>query len=183
MSNNSMFRLKVQYKAVNQATGKDEKNKLEILIQAENYTEAEAVLNKIAKQYQFDKLEPYTYDIIRAKLLANDIYDYHGMVTDSENKLTCGLIQHFFEQSYGLYAVDTVVYGDKEADEKDLKETYYIPALDVSDAMNAAMAILKYYNHDYSECHVPSAKLDNAKYIYLQPYTSEAIFKQANDIF
>lgn len=183
MSNNSMFRLKVQYKSVNQATGKDEKKKLEILVQAENYTEAEAVLYKVAEQYQFGKLEPYTYDIIKTKLLAGDVYDYHGMVTDSENKLTCGLIQHFFEPHYGLYSVNTVVYGDKDIDEKDLKETYYIPALNVSDAMSAAMAILKYYNHDFSECHVPSAKLDNAIYIYLRPYTSEAIFNQANKIF
>lgn len=184
MNDNSIFRLKVQYKAENQETGEVEKIKLEILAQCVNYTDAEAVMNKVIEQYQMNKFEPCIYDIVKTKFEANDIYGCEPMSADDNTNLTCGLLQHFFEdESDGLYAVDNVVFGNKEDKEKDLKRTFFIPAKDTADATSAAVAILNYEGRDMNDCLISSVKLDHAEYIYLRPKTSESIYKLAKNIF
>lgn len=184
MNENSIFRLKVQYKAENQETGEVEKIKQEILTQCVNYTDAEAVMNKVIEQYQMNKFEPCTYDIVKTKFSANDIYGCKPLSADDNKNLTCGLLQHFFEdESDGLYAVDNVVFGNKEDKEKDLKRTFFIPAKDTADATSAAIAILQYEGRDMNDCLISSVKLDYAEYVYLRPKTSEEIFKLATNIF
>jgi hypothetical protein len=181
MNELSMFRLKVQYKSENQATGEIEKVKTEFLAQCVNYTDAENLMNKIIELDNMDKFEPCVYDIAKAKFEASDIYGTNIMKAD--DKLVCGLIEHFFENdSEGLYAVETIVFGDKEAKEKDLKQTYYIPAANVADAMAAARKILIYHGHNIDDCLIPSTKLDKATLVFLRPTTSESIYKQATDI-
>lgn len=75
------------------------------------------------------------------------------------------------------------MFGDKEAKEKDLKQTYYIPAANVADAMAAARKILIYHGHNIDDCLIPSTKLDKATSVFLRPTTSENIYKQATNIF
>lgn len=184
MNENSIFRLKVQYKTDNQETGEVEKIKLEILTQCVNYTDAEAVMNKVIEQYNMNKYEPCVYDIIKTKFEAGDIYGCKAMTADDDAKLTCGLLQHFFEdESDGLYAVETIVFGNKDNKEKDLKRTFYISASHVANAMGLATAILQYEGQNMDDCLIPSAKLDNAAYAYLRPKTSENIYKLAANIF
>lgn len=184
MNDNTIFRLKVQYKADNQKTGKVEKIKLEILAQCVNYTDAEAVMNKVIEQYNMNKFEPCVYDIVKTKFEADSIYGCKAMSADDSKNLTCGLLQHFFDnESDGLYAVETIVFGNKEDKEKDLKRTFYIPAIDVANAMSLATLILKYEGRDMNDCLIPSAKLDNATYVYLRPKTSESMYKLATNIF
>ena len=182
MNELSMFRLKVQYKSENQSTGEIEKVKAEFLAQCVNYTDAESLMNKIIETESMNKFEPCVYDIAKAKFEASDIYGTKIMKTD--NNLTCGLIEHYFENdSEGLYAVETIVFGDKEAKEKDLKQTFYIPSSNVADAMSAAREILFHNGHQISDCLIPSTKLDNASLIFLRPATSERIYKQTSEIF
>lgn len=184
MDSNSIFRLKVQYQAVNQETGDVEKTKLEILTQCVNYTDAEAVMNKIAEEYQMNKFEPCVYGIVKAKFSTDSIYGGETFIAEDNGALTLGLIQHSFEEEAdGLYAVETIVFGNKENKEKDLKQTFYIPAKDVAHAMKAATEILTFNGHNLADCIIPSAKLDNASYVYLRPTTSERIFNQAIKIF
>lgn len=182
MNELSMFRLKVQYKSENQTTGEIEKIKTEILAQCANYTDAETLMNKIIETDNLNKFEPCIYDIVKTKFEAPDIYGTKIMQTD--NNLACGLIEHFFENdSEGLYEVQAIVFGDKEAKEKDLKQTIYIPATNVADAMAAARKILVYSGHNIADCLIPSTKLDNASIVFLRPSTSEYIYKQAMEIF
>lgn len=184
MNENSIFRLKAQYKAESCETGEVEKIKIEILAQCANYTDAEAVMNKVAEQYQMNKFEPCTYDIVRTKFEANSIYGCEAMSADDGKNLTCGLLQHFFKsESDGLYAVENIVFGNKEGKEKDLRRTFFIPAKDTADATSAAIAILQYDGYNIDDCLVSSVKLDYAEYVYLRPKTSEAIYKFATNIF
>lgn len=184
MNERSIFRLKAQYKADNQETGEVEKVKLEILAQCVNYTDAEAVMNRVIEQCDMNKYEPCVYDIVKTKFEAGDIYGCKAMIADDDRRLTCGLLQHYFEnESDGLYAVETIVFGNKDNKEKDLKRTFYIPAIDVANAMDLATQILKHEGNKMNECLIPSAKLDNATYVYLRPKTSEHIYKSAIDIF
>lgn len=183
MNELSMFRLKVQYKSENPATGEIEKTKNEILAQCVNYTDAEKLMLKIIETDYMDKFEPCSYDITKAKFEASDIYgNPNVMLTDK--KLLCGLVEHFFEnENDGLYAVETVVFGDKEAKEKDLKQTYYIPTCNVAEAMTAARKILANDGHNIGDCLIPSAKLDKATRVFLRTSTTEYINRQATEIF
>ena len=183
MEENTIFRLKVQYKSENPETGDLEKTKLEILTQCVNYTDAETLMHKVIEQYQMNKFESCTYEIIKTKILSGDIYGRKPLAADDNDQLTCGLLQHFFNnEADGLYAVKTIVFGNKEDKEKDLKQTLYVPAQNVADAMKVATSILLYQGHNLNDCLIPSATLDNAVYVYLHPKTSESIFKYMNNV-
>lgn len=182
MNELSMFRLKVQYKSENQSTGEIEKVKAEFLAQCVNYADAEKLMCKIIETNSMDKFEPCVYDITKAKFEATDIYGCPIMKTN--HNMTCGLIEHYFEaENDGLYAVETIAFGDKELKEKDTKHTYYIPATDVAEAMTATRKILVYESNNIENCLIPSAKLDKATSVFLRPTTSENIYKQATNIF
>lgn len=173
-----MFRLKLQYKSENQTTGEIEKTKTEILVQCGCYTNAEEVAYSIMEQYHMDKFEPCTYDIIKTKIEPTDIYGNETMKVDYSYDID-SLYQHYFaNEEDGLYEVETIVFGDKEAKEKDHKHTFYIPAVNVADAMNKARTILQNMGYNLNDCLIPSAKLDKAEWIYLKPTTSEQIYNQ-----
>lgn len=179
MNELSMFRMKLQYKSENQETGEIERTKTEILAQCVCYTDAESLVHKLVEQYHMDKFEPCVYDIIKAKFEATSIYGNDLMKADT-SYTTNNLYQHYFENTDdGLYEVATVVFGDKEAKEKDFKQTFYIPATNVADAMNKARQILQSSGNNLEDCLIPSAKLDNTEWIYLRPTTSEEIYKQS----
>lgn len=188
MNEYSLFRLKLQYKTDNQETGDVEKAKMEILAQCVNYTDAEKVVNKIAKLYNMNKYEPMIYEIVKTKFDATQIVADGVLQTEYmegvNQKLTCGLVQHFFEnENEGLFAVDTTIFGNKEEKEKDVKTTYFIPAINVADAHDRAKKVLAYNGHDLDDCLVSGAKLDKAEYIYLRPSTSESLYNKATQIF
>lgn len=176
MSKLSMFRLKLQYKSENETTGELEKTKTEILAQCENYTDAEALVYKLIKQYNMDKFEDCVYDITKAKIEATNIYGTDVMTAEN----TCavnGLYQHYFASADdGLYEVEAIVFGDKQMKEKDTKIIYYISAANVANAMNMARAILRNQGCDLANCLIPSAKLDKAEWIYLCSSTSNEIY-------
>lgn len=182
MATNSLFRLKVQYKRTNQTTGEIEKVKAEILAQCLNYTEAEALMIRIGDWEEFDKFEPYAYEIAKVKFTTDDLFGGEPMCKMGAEKKMNGLIEHYFaNDSEGIYAVNTIVPGCKEKKTKDKKTTYYIPAKDVAQAMRRAQAILQ--RRGEMDGIVPSAKLDNATSIYLDSQTSEAIYRYATQIF
>lgn len=182
MNEYSLFRLKFQYKTENQETGEIEKAKMEALAQCANYTDAEALANKLMTMYGISKLDGYSYEIIKGKF---DVSSLVGTSVLQHNKsLVCGLMPHFFENgNEGLYAVDTIVFGDKTAKEKDIKATYYIAATDVADAQDKACKVLQSDGYSLSDCLVSGAKLDNVEYLYLRPMTSETLQENANKIF
>ena len=101
MNELSMFRLKVQYKSENQTTGEIKKTKAEFLAQCVNYTDAEKLMSRIIETESMNKFEPCTYDIIKAKFEASDIYGTKIMQADSN--LTCGLIEHFLRTTVRGY--------------------------------------------------------------------------------
>ncbi len=178
MNELSLFRLKLQYKSENQETGELEKAKTEILVQCVNYTDAEKLVCEIIKLYNMSKFEPCVYDIVKTKFEAVDVYG--SKIMEKEEDLTCGLIQHYFTtDDDGLYAVEAIVFGDKEAKEKDLKFTFFIPSTNVADAMNKAKKILEGQGFALDNCLIPSAKLDKAEYVYLRPETSKEIYEHA----
>lgn len=182
MDSNSLFRLKIQYLSENQETGAVEKNKIEILAQSANYTDAEAVLHAIVEEYGMEKLAPCQYEIIRGKFNVGDITGSPAIQRDGDT--LCGLVQHSFSVANdGLYVIDTIVFGDAGNNGKDTKATYYIPAHDVADAQEKGYRVLAQGGNASKDCLVTSAKLDKVEYIYLTPQTSESLFMESKIIF
>lgn len=168
-----MFRLKLTYQAENQETGDVEKIKEEILVQCVNYTDAETLLNKVIEHYDMAKLAPVVYEIVKCKFDVQDIYLNSLTDCDSDDTpLTCGRLNVFFaNESHGLYAVDTIIFGDKSLKEKDIKTTYLIPAEDPADATVRTKIILVDGGNDEEDIAVTNVKYDKAGNFYLEPKT------------
>lgn len=181
----TMFRLKVAYQAENQETGEMEKVKEEILAECENYTDAEAVLNSIIKQYGFDKFGNVPYEIVKCKFSRSQLYVNNLIEKDNEaNTLTCGLVNCSFTDAMdGLYAVDVIIFGNKSEKEKDLKDTYFIPANDPADATQKAKEILDFYGHSKDDYAVTNVKFDKANSMYFVPASFESMDQLSLKIF
>ena len=180
-----MFRLKLAYQAENQETGDVEKIKTEVLVQCVNYTDAETLLNKVIEHYDMAKLAPVVYEIVKCKFTCHDIYFNSLTNCDSDDvPLTCGRLNCFFsDDSYGLYSVDTIVFGDKSLKEKDVKTTYLIPATDPADATVRAKLILADDGNDEEDIAVTNVKYDKAGDFYLEPMTYTELIDRSIKIF
>lgn len=179
-----MYRLKVTYQSENSETGDIEKVKDEILVECSTYTEAEAVLNKLIINYGMDKYGEVVYEIVKCKFTRSDIYYNNLLNSDNSKMLTCGLLQCFFEdENHGLYAVDTIAFGNKALKEKDEKYTYLIPAVDPADATNRAKAILIYEGRDINDCAINNVKYDKAGTFYFLPASQESLKERSQKIF
>lgn len=180
-----LFRLKLNYQAENQATGEVEKLKEEIIVECVNYTDAEILLNKIIENFSMNKLAPVVYEIIKCKFSSNDIYLNSLINCDSDEKLlTCGRLNCFFEKdTHGLYVVDTILFGDKSLKEKDVKNTFLIPAEDPADATMRAKYILLDGNNLEENIAVTNVKYDKAGNFYFKPETFDSLTKRSETIF
>ena len=182
---NQMFRLKLTYMAENQTTGEVEKIKDEILAECMNYTDAETLLNKIIETFGMNKLEPVVYEIVKCKFSGTDIYLNALVKCDSEDvPLTCGRLNCFFaDESHGLYSVDTIVFGDKELKEKDVKKTLLIPAVDTADASVLAKQIIMYEGNKSENIAIINVKYDKAGSFYFEPMSFENLNDRSDKIF
>lgn len=182
---NPMYRLKIAYQAENKTSGEIEKIKEEILVECVNYTNAEALLNKLIETYSMNKLCPAVYEIIKCKFAADDIYINSLMNCDGDDvPLTYGRLNCFFvDESHGLYSVDTIVFGDKELKEKDEKITLLIPAIDPADATMRAKLILKHDGNKDEDIAVTNVKYDKAGNFYLDPMTFNNLSERSDKIF
>lgn len=182
---NQMYRLKVAYQAENESSGEIEKIKEEILVECVNYTNAETLLNKLIETYSMNKLCPAVYEIIKCKFAADDIY-INSLVDcdDDTTPLTYGRLNCFFkDESHGLYVVDAIIFGDKEAKEKDEKRAFLIPAIDPAYATMCAKAILDYDGHKAEDISVTNVKYDKAGNFYLDPMTFNNLSERSEKIF
>ena len=182
---NQMYRLKLAYQAENETSGEVEKIKEEILVECVNYTNAETLLNKLIEIYSMNKLAPAVYEIIKCKFAANNIYINSLINCDGDDvPLTCGKLNCFFtDRSHGLYVVDTIIFGDKEAKEKDEKITFLIPAKDPADATMRAKMILKHDGNKDEDIAVNNVKYDKAGNFYLDPMTFNNLSERSDKIF
>lgn len=181
----TMFRLKIAYQAENQETGEMEKVKEEILSECANYTDAEAVLTSIVEQYNLGKFGSVPYEIVKCKFSRHQLYVNDLIESDDENKtLTCGLLNcSFVDGMDGLYAVDVIIFGNKAEKEKDVKDTYFIPANDPADATHKAKEILGYGGHSKDDYAITNVKFDKATSMYFVPSSFESMKELSLRIF
>lgn len=135
MNGFNYYRLKMAWQGESE-DGAVNKIKTEELVYASSYTEAEKLAFALIEQEQRDKFSGVSYEIVKTKieeLIFND-----NLRTD--NTLTCGLINCYFEESedtgVGLYGVKVMFISvdEKSGKEKRSHSVIYTPAKSNADA-------------------------------------------------
>lgn len=167
------YRIKTEFTAENE-NGGIEKRKVEELVLASSYTDAEATAYAIVEDQERCKLDSsITIEIVKTKIkemLFNSTLKH-------DNSLIKGLVYNYFEESedsgVGFYAVK-VLYIDvdeKTGKPKRSNETIYTPAYSATDAIE----FVKNYLDDVEtrDFIVRDAKFDKAEAILWTPDTQE----------
>lgn len=157
----SYFRTKTEC-TVELPNGQLAKKKIEELILATNYTEAESLVNEIISSLNRTQFGSVNYEITKTKI--SDVL-YNDILAQSND--IKGYCCNYFEESdttgVGLYTVKVIFFtvDEKTGKEKESTEVYYVPALSNADATDR---ISKYLST--SDCIIRDTKFDKAEAIY-----------------
>ncbi len=140
------------------------KKKIEELIMATSYTEAEALVHEIVASLNRTQFGSVNYEIIKTKI--EDI-QYNDVLTQEETikHFVCNCFSEDESSGVGLYAVkvDFFTVDEKTAKEKKTTESYYVPALSNADATSRIQRYLKQTVADFV---IRDAKFDKTEAIY-----------------
>ncbi len=159
----SYFRVKTEC-TVELSNGALAKKKIEELVLATSYTEAETLVHDIIASLNRTQFGSVSYEIIKTKIsdvLFNDI-----LVQDAPLKNYCC---NFFEEDettgVGLYVVKVmfITIDERSGKEKKTVEDFYVPALSNADANNK---INEHLRKTMSDFVIRDAKFDKAESIY-----------------
>lgn len=159
----SYFRIKTEMLAET-PNGALERKKIEELILATSYTEAEVLVHAITQSLNRTQFGHVSYEIIKTKIadvLFNDIL--------TQDEPIQGFMVNCFAEDetsgVGLYSVKVVfiTIDEKTAKEKQTTEVFYVPAESNADANRRINEHLKNTMGDYV---IRDAKFDKAEAIY-----------------
>ena len=162
-----LFRLFITYKGENEKTAAIEKKKLELLVQANSYTEVEAFYTKLVKHEDYDKYCEPSYKIVDTEMELFDIVYNETLCND--NTVVLGLTQLYFEGEFdGLFNIKVRVYDYSTEKAKSSLLTYLVPGTSLNKANDfLKKKLLKTMKVD--EFKFENTKLDKAEYIYVNP--------------
>lgn len=159
----SYFRLKTEC-TVELPNGALAKKKIEELVLATNYTEAETLVHEIIASLNRTQFGSVNYEITKTK-----IKDVHLNNVLSQEENIKGFVCNYFSEDdstgVGLYAVKVDFYtiDEKSAKETKTTENYYVPALSNADATDR---IQRYLSTTMADFVIRDAKFDKAEAIY-----------------
>lgn len=157
------FRIKTEC-TVELPTGALTKRKIEELVLATNYTEAEMLVHEIISSLNRAQFDSVSYEIIKTKI---DAVQFNEVLTQDENikDFACNYFSEDASTGVGLYnvKVDFLSVDEKTAKEKKTTENFYIPALSNADATHRIEQHLKSTMTDFV---IRDAKFDKAEAIY-----------------
>lgn len=158
------FRIKTEC-IVEAQNGALTKKKIEELVLATCYTEAEALVHDLIASYGRSQFGSVNYEIIKTKIsdvLYNDI-----LAQESEpiKGMCCNYFEEADTSAVGLYAVKVIFISidEKTAKEKQSTDVFYVPASSNADATARINAHLKGTTLDYV---IRDTKFDKAEAIY-----------------
>lgn len=167
----TLFKIKFAFKETDE-NGKEVKNKLEVIAQCENYTDAEKLAYALAEDYEMAKIEPFSYEIVKLKFTVHDVI-YTDAISYQKEVITHGFIQSYFEdETSNIYVINIVIYGEKGVK---VKRTYCVPAADAASAINYLKNDMASHGYAKDDYNIVSAKMDNAIEMYLLPKTHEVL--------
>lgn len=157
------FRVKTEC-TVELPNGALAKKKIEELVLAANYTEAETITHALVSALNRAQFGSVSYEIVKTKIsdvLYNDIL--------AQEETVQGFCCNYFEEDensgVGLYVVKVmfITIDEKTAKEKKSIEDFYVPALSNADANDK---ISNYLGKTMSDFVIRDAKFDKAEAIY-----------------
>jgi hypothetical protein len=160
----SYFRLKTEC-TVEEPNGALAKKKIEELVLATSYTEAETLLYEIISSYGRTQFSGVTYEIIKTKI--SDVL-YNEILSQQEGLLK-GFCCNYFEEEEtsgeGLYVVKVIflTVDERTGKEKKSSEVFYVPACSNADATKRISQYLKSNMKDFV---IRDCKFDKAEAIY-----------------
>lgn len=159
----SYFRIKSE-SIVENSNGGLEKKKIEELVLATNYTEAETLVHEIIASLNRTQFGSVNYEIIKTKIedvQFNDVFTQEETIKD----FACNCFSEDESSSVGLYnvKVDFFTVDERTAKEKKTTENFYVPALSNADATDR---IQRYLKKNMSDFVIRDAKFDKAEAIY-----------------
>ena len=172
-----LFKIKFRFKEPNDK-GELKRAKLDIIAQCENYSEAEQLAIIIAKDYEMDRSEPYSYEIIKLKLSVNDIL-YSDTTLDYQKDLVLGLVGTYLNNELAdIYIVNILVFENEEIKTKSVKRVFCVPAYNAVGAINQVQSWMASFKYSQDEYKVINAKVDGASEIYFKPDTFDKLIKK-----
>ena len=161
----SYFRVKTEC-TVELQNGSLAKKKIEELVLATNYTEAEAIVNGIISSLNRTQFGSVNYEITKTKI-SDVLFNEILVQEDNVNGFCCNYFEEDETTGVGLYMVKVMfIYLDeKSGKEKKTVEDFYVPALSNADANAKIMQHLN-KNQTMSDFVIRDAKFDKAEAIY-----------------
>ncbi len=159
----SYFRIKTEC-TVELPNGALAKKKIEELVLATNYTEAETLVHEIIASLNRTQFGSVNYEIIKTKI--GDVR-FNDVLTQEET--IKGFVCNYFSEDestgVGFYTVkvDFFTVDERTAKEKKTTENYYVPALSNADATDR---IQRYLKSTMSDFVIRDAKFDKVEAIY-----------------
>lgn len=159
----SYFRVKTEC-TVELPDGALAKKKIEELILATSYTEAEMLVNEIISSLNRTQFGSVNYEIIKTKIsdvLFNDILVQEQTIKD----FCCNYFEEDENSGVGLYMVKVMflTLDERTGKEKKTVEDFYVPALSNADANDK---INKHLSKTMSDFVIRDAKFDKTEAIY-----------------
>lgn len=157
------FRIKTEMLAES-PNGALERKKIEELILATSYTEAEALVHEISHSLNRTEFGSISYEIIKTNI--SDVIFNNILSQDNAIK---GFVPNFFSEDetsgVGLYSVKVIfiIIDEKTAKEKKTTEVFYVPAESNADANRR---INEHLNGTMGDFVIRDAKFDKAEAIY-----------------
>lgn len=140
------------------------KKKIEELVLATNYTEAEALTHALIASLNRTQFGSVSYEIIKTKI--EDV-QFNDVLAQDEavGNFACNCFAEDESTGVGLYTVkvDFFTVDERTAKEKKTTENYYVPALSNADATDR---IERYLGTSTSDFVIRDAKFDKAEAIY-----------------
>ena len=168
MKVNQVFEIKFAYKGENEK-GDLSKKKLKVLAQCTNYTEAEKLAHTIIAIQELEKFEECVYSISLTNYSVSNVLVNDAL--NEANDLVMGLQETFFSnEEDGIFVIKVKFFGDKEAKEKDITDSYLVPGSNINNAILYLKKFLinkkNYQNCDFT---INGSNITNAENLYLVP--------------
>lgn len=159
----SYFRIKTEC-IVELPDGALGKKKIDELVLAANYTDAEALTHEIISSLNRTQFGSVNYEIIKTKIddiIFNDVLSQEETIKD----YVCNYFEEDESSGVGLYVVkvDFFILDEKTAKEKKTTENFFVPALSNADATDRIERFLKKTMSDFV---IRDAKFDKTEAIY-----------------
>lgn len=159
----SYFRIKTEC-TVELPNGALGKKKIEELVLATNYTEAEALVHEIIASLNRAQFGSINYEITKTKI--EDI-QFNNVLTQEKTikNFVCNCFSEEESTGVGLYAVkvDFFTIDERTAKEKKTTNNFYVPAFSNADATDR---IQRYLKQSVSDFVIRDAKFDKTEAIY-----------------